>query len=107
MSFGCEREREREKERMHIHQAEPIDAQRLEQGALQDAGGPHQRGGISGGRTSEGALLFVWIPGASTVFFVSLNPLPDVVVSHMSTLNLGLLPSTSGSSEESLLGHHD
>lgn len=37
-------------------------------------------------------------------FSVSLNPLPDVVLQLMSTLNLGLLPSTAGSSEERLQG---
>lgn len=91
----------------HIHQAEPIDARRLEQGALEDAGGPHQREGISGGRTSEEALFFVSLPGACTFFSVSLNPLPDVVLSLMSTLNLGLLLSTAGSSEDGLPGPPD
>lgn len=39
-----QKERERERERAHIHQAEPIDAQSLERGALEEAGGPQQRG---------------------------------------------------------------
>lgn len=85
------RERERESERAHIHQAKPIDTQSLEQGALEEAGGPQQRGGISSGRTSEEALLFVWFPEACTFLSVSFNPLSDVVHQHMSTLNLGLL----------------
>ena len=58
-----ERERKRgwetERARKHIHQAESINAQCLKRGAPLDAGGPHQRGGISGGRTSEEVLLFV------------------------------------------------
>lgn len=39
-----EREREWEREPARIHQAEPIDAQSLERGALEEAGGPQQRG---------------------------------------------------------------
>lgn len=90
-----ERDGERESERAHIHQAKPIDTQSLEQGALEEAGGPQQRGGISSGRTSEEALLFVWFPEACTFLSVSFNPLSDVVHQHMSTLNLGLLTFTA------------
>ena len=39
-----DRGRASERERAHIHQAEPIDAQSLERGALEEAGGPQQRG---------------------------------------------------------------
>lgn len=39
-----QKERGSESERAHIHQAEPIDAQSLERGALEEAGGPQQRG---------------------------------------------------------------
>ena len=86
-----ETERESERGRAHIYQTQSIDAQSLEQGALEEARGPHQRGGISGGRRSEEALFFVWFPGACTLFSVSLNPLSDVVLQCMSTLYLGLL----------------
>lgn len=88
-----EREAERvgEREGAHIHQAEPIDAHSLERGALKEAGGPHQRGGISGGRTSEGALLFCLLSRSVHILLFPLTPPSDVALQHMSTLNLGLL----------------
>lgn len=94
----CElRERERgrevvgESERAHIHQAEPIDAHSLERGALKEARGPHQRGGISGGRTSEGAPLFCLLSRSVHILLFPLTPPSDVAPQHMSTLNPGLL----------------
>lgn len=88
---GREWERERASERAHIHQAEPIDAHSLERGALKEAGGPHQRGGISGGRTSEGALLFCLLSRSVHMLLFPLTPPSDVALQHMSTLNLRLL----------------
>lgn len=97
--LGCERERvgeggregESGREPEHIHQAEPIDAHSLERGALKEARGPHQRGGISGGRTSEGALLFCLLSRSVHTLLFPLTRPSDVALQHMSTLNLGLL----------------